>query len=335
MAAGTAQSLPAGPASFAHPAGPGTLLDAGERVTAYADWYFSGFLVRDGGALRAVLRVREVPDAGWAAAAAAQPGPPLRAVRLEAAGEAACARDDAGSDVRLFIPDPVPGTPDPGQDTAVRILRAMVLREFLDAGWGFLHAACVAVGGQGIGLAGLGHAGKTTALLQCLHWLGADAALVANDKLAVDPAGQAAAGFAVRAGIRPATLAVLPGGPVRRSLEERAAAQDGRMHARPQDLAAAAGASVTPLCPLRAVVGLALDPAASRPRLEEPSRRERRGLLEAWSLRGPADVYPQQAEAAPTRGPARPVAPDVPVRRLIIPPGDGRAVAALLAGLAG
>lgn len=328
--------LPPGvPVSFAHPAGPAARLRAGDQVTTYADWFFSGFLSRGGGPAGTTLHVREVPPAECAAIAAARPEPPLRAVRLLSAGGAACVRDDAAGDVRLFIPSPVPGMPGPGQDTAVRVLRALVLRDFLDAGWWFLHAACIAIGGQAIALAGPRHAGKTTALLQCLHWLGPDAALVSNDKLAIDPAGQAAAGFPVRAGIRPGTLEALPGGPLLSSLSQRDAGPDGRVHARPQDLAAAAGTAVAPLCPLRAAVALELDPAAARPRLEEPSRREQARLLACWALDGPAGVYPEQAEAAPARRPGRGTAPDVAVRRLVMPPGDGHAAAGLLAELAG
>jgi hypothetical protein len=326
--------LPTGaPASFAHPAGPAARLRAGGRVTAYADWFFSGFLSRGSGTAGATLHVREVPPAECAAIAAALPEPPLQAARLLSAGGAACVRDDTDGDVRLFTPRPAPGMPDPGPDTAVRVLRALVLRDFLDAGWGFLHAACVAIGGQGVALAGPRHAGKTTVLLQCLHWLGPDAALVSNDKLAAGPAGQAA-GFPVRAGIRPGTLEALPAGPLRAFLAQRDAGADGRMHARPQDLAAAAGTKVAPLCPLRAAVALELDPAASRPRLEEPARREQAALLASWALDGPAGVYPEQAEAAPARRPGRGAVPDVAVWRLVTPPGDGREAAALLAGLA-
>jgi hypothetical protein len=334
--AAAAPGLPPGaPVSFAHPAGPAALLRAGDGVTAYADWFFSGFLSRGSGPAGVTLHVCEVTPAECEAIAAALPEPPQQAARLLAAGRAACVRDDAAGDVHLFTPRPAPGMPDPGPGTAVRVLRALVLRDFLDAGWGFLHAACVAIAGQGIALAGPRHAGKTTALLQCLHWLGPDAALVSNDKLAIDPAGQAAAGFPVRVGIRPGTLEALPAGPLRSSLIQRAVGADGRAHARPQDLAAAAGTEVAPLCQLRAAVTIELDPATDRPRLEEPPRWEQARLLASWALNGPAGVYPEQAEAAPTRGPGRDAVPDVSVWRLIMPPGDGRGAAALLAGLAG
>ena len=84
-------------------------LHASGQITAYADWYLSGFLSRDSRPARAALHVREVPAAECEAIAAARPEPPLQGARLGSAGGAACVRDVAGSDVHLFIPGAVPG----------------------------------------------------------------------------------------------------------------------------------------------------------------------------------------------------------------------------------
>lgn len=186
--------------------------------------------------------------------------------------------------------------------SVVRVVRAMILLALREAGWGYLHAACVSIGaggggatagpGTGIALTGAKFAGKTTL---ALHLLAADAGwqLVSNDKLAVrvTPDGVRGRGFPIRMGIRAGSLQSLGrrteaalrqaarGGAGRDAGPEGAALGPERIHVRPQDVAVHFATTVVPEASVRLIVEPHHNPRATRPRLVRLDRREALHLL--------------------------------------------------------
>lgn len=255
----------------------------------------------------------------------------LRTVPLPGVPDVTCVADDTQAVVHVFVPlaDKAAGV------HTVRLLRAMLLNQLLLAASPFIHAACVAFAGAGVAFAGPRGSGKTTLLL---HATAAGAAIVGNDKiaLAAESGHVDALGFPVKIGVRAGSMLTLGQGPLRAFLETQWDHQtDGlprsaddlrtRIFVRTQDLAEAARSSILPRCRLVAIIEPSLQTSsAASPGLEPLSRQEAAALLDANALRGPTQVFPQQAALAAGHHSEPAALPDIPAYRLTCPTGSGR-----------
>ncbi|MFE5593067.1 hypothetical protein [Streptomyces sp. NPDC056549] len=311
----------------------GVEIIAPSPVVDYVAWYTEGFFARGASPARARLFIHDVDPDLIGSVKDARLTPPLRRAVLPTSPDAVCFVDDTHSTVHLFL---AAATRDEPMLVAVRILRALLLRALIGDGCPFFHAACFTLRGVGVALIGRRTAGKTTLLLHSLDSLGA--VLVGNDKFALvqdaDSDAEDALGFPIQIGIRAGSVLALGDGPLRTSLMRRWSQRFGSVEAhrddletrlgiRPQELAAAADSTVIPQCRLGLAIEPYVDPDAVTPRLERLSDDERRTLWTHNLLRGPAEVFPQQAVLAGPASEAEWRIPQVPAYRLIQPPAAG------------
>jgi hypothetical protein len=249
----------------------------------------------------APVRIYACEDERWRAEAArwwraAKSGGPVTDALPRSLGRvqiARCSDDDGGPSayalvdpsaalVLLLLP---PRRPEASASLFVRVVRAAILVQLRDAGWAYLHAACLRRGETGLALTGPKFAGKTTLALHLLSRPGWR--LVANDKLAVRPGpeGIDALGFPIRMGIRAGSLVSMPE-PTATTLRAAAGKEAGseRIHVPPQVVASCFGTAVAPDAPLSLVVEPRHDPAATQPRMVELDRREALALLRSQYL---------------------------------------------------
>lgn len=311
----------------------GVEIIAPSPVVDYVAWYTEGFFARGDSPARTRLFIHDVKPELIDSVKDARLTPTMRRAILPTARDTFCFVDDTHAALHLFL---AAATGDEPMQVAVRILRALVLRALLGDGYPFFHAACFTLRGVGVALVGRRTAGKTTLLLHCLDSLGV--VLVGNDKFALvqdaDSEAEDALGFPIQVGIRAGSVLALGDGPLRtflmrrwsqrfRGVEAHRDDLETRLGIRPQELAAAAGSTVTPRCRLGLAVEPCVDPDAVTPRVERLSDDERRTLWTHNLLRRPAEVFPQQAALAGPASETELRIPRVPVYRLIQPPAAG------------
>lgn len=311
-------------------AGASVEITAPKPIVDYLAWYVDSYFARHTAPANSRLIVySSAPELSQIARKAPLVAP-LRRVALPTASDVVCLVDDARATVHLVL----------GEDAehehaqvVARIVRALILRELLTKGELFVHAACCALEGAGVAVLGGRAAGKTTMLLHTLD--SAAGALVGNDKVALRQGeeGQVeAAGFPIRVGVRAGSVLSLREGALRDYLvcqwEQRIGdveacgdALEPRLALRPQELATAAGTTVVPRCRLTVAIEPHLDPAASSPYLSRLSDQETAALWSRNVLRGPGEVFPEQAALADGASEPQPWVPRVPTYRLIQPPG--------------
>lgn len=311
-----------------------------EHVRSYTEGYFAQ--LPSLALALARLYVHNVSPEQWLRFDRALLVPPLRRAALTAPPEAICLVDDGDRAVHLLLH----GGPAPrALQLVTRVLRALVLRELHDQGYAFFHAACFTLRGMGVAVIGARSAGKTTTLLQALEH--SELALVGNDKIAVAPEavgdGETALGFPIQAGIRHGSILALEKGPLRAYLTNAWAKRFGtapvqrdggdRLQIRPQELATAAGTTVTSCCRLAMAIAPRLDPQATAPTLTRLPDAEARKLWTRHHLDGATEVFPEQAALAGPGKASQPRTPGTPTYLLNQPPSSGPATLRLLEDL--
>jgi len=310
-------------------AGAGIKLSAPAEVVEFVAWYTDGYFTRDRASFDAHLVVHSSLP-GRLDVTAVGPRTTLRGVDLPGITDATCIADDSHAALHLIVHADTETT---GVHT-VRLLRAMLLNRLLAEANPFVHAACAAVDGAGVAFVGPRGCGKTTLLL---HAAMAGVDIVGNDKIsmAATSSGVDALGFPVKIGVRAGSVLALDQGSLRAFLETQWDQQTGglerraddlatRIFARPQDLAAAASSGISPQCRLAAIIEPRLQNGVGAPRLERLSREETGALLNAGALRGPTQVFPQQAALSVEHRTQPAPWPDLPAYRLTYHAGSGR-----------